>query len=373
MSFVASLDNRTPFVARHFVLPDGEGGEVALVVVKASFSLAAAKEVALADEQAPLCLADEFRGDPKLGSPLRDADLCLFKPRVDLLLVDPVAHAPRGRPIETLFAELHVRGEELDMGKSLLVSGDRVWADDQPGAPIPFTEMPLRWERAYGGTVARGGEGEVDERNPLGVGFRGARSADPEVGSELPNVEDPGSAIVHRESEGVPACFGVVARAWLPRRELAGTFDEGWKRRRWPLWPTDYDPAFNQSAPADQQLDRYEGGATVTLINLSPGGRLELSLPHLDVPVHLICADRLGEAELRVDTVEIDPAARSLVLTARAAIGLSRTGGQLDEIVVGHVKPGWLRARVEGKRYVDLRGEAGADPGRPHVTKAPGS
>ena len=33
MSFVATLDNRTPFAAMHCLLPDGQGGEAVLVGV----------------------------------------------------------------------------------------------------------------------------------------------------------------------------------------------------------------------------------------------------------------------------------------------------------------------------------------------------
>ena len=37
MSFLAALDNRSPFAAFHAPLPDGSGREVVLIVVKASF------------------------------------------------------------------------------------------------------------------------------------------------------------------------------------------------------------------------------------------------------------------------------------------------------------------------------------------------
>ena len=88
----------------------------------------------------------------------------------------------------------------------------------------------------------------------------GARSSDPEVLSLLPNIEDPHAPMLHPASPCAPLGFGVVGRAWLPRRPLAGTFDFAWKRDRWPLAPRDFDPAFHQSAPIGQQLDEYEGG-----------------------------------------------------------------------------------------------------------------
>lgn len=361
MSFVAILTNRTPFEATHCLLPDGDGGERVLVVVKASFVMGVDGEPALAEAPASLRLADEFRGDPKLGIPRWDSDLALFKPRVDVL-IEAQAYAPLGRPAERVFVELHV-GDPVEPGKtqlskSLLVTGDRVWDGDQPSEPLPFVTMPIGWERAYGGTRSRE---RVDERNPLGIGHQGARSIDPEVRSELPNIEDPEAAST---PVGTPAGLGVVARAWLPRRSLAGTYDDRWKRRRWPLAPRDFDPAFNQSAPVDQQLQRYLGGEVIRLVNLTPEGEWCFRLPTLDLPVELIYEDRLDRAPLQIDTIEIEPELRRVVLTGRATIAVEPRRGRLEEIVLGHVAPAWLKAKLAGKCHVDLRGQDGADPRR---------
>ncbi len=353
MSFVATLENRTPFAAMHCLLPDGEGGEAVLVVVKASFAIDERGEPSLAEGQVDVRLTDEPRGDPKQGIPRWDSDLVLLKPRVDVLVGDAIAYAPQGRPAEQFFAELHVGDGGLS--KRLLISGDRVWEGEQPGPPLAFVSMALGWERAYGGTRSRE---QVDERNPVGVGYRGARSVDPRVRTELPNIEDPGATLVHPDTESAPAGFSTVARAWLPRRTLAGTFDEGWKRRRWPLAPRDYDPSFHQSAPEDQQLDHDPGGEAVRLVNLTPEGEWRLRLPILDVPVHLIYEDRIDRAPLRVDTIEIEPELRRVVVTGRATVAVEPRRGRLEQVVLGHVTPAWLEARRTGKCYVDLRGGA---------------
>ncbi|MFO7562020.1 MAG: DUF2169 domain-containing protein [Enhygromyxa sp.] len=364
MSLVSTLENRSPFAAMHCLLPDGQGAEVLLVVVKASFTIDGEGEPQLADPQVEVRLVDEPRPDCEHPSPLWDSDLALFKPRVDLL-IDALAYAPHGRAAEQCFVELHVHGPEPEGGarlsKSLLVSGDRVWEDEQPSRPLPFVSMPLRWERAYGGT--RSPE-QVDERNPLGIGHCGARSADPRCASELPNIEDPGATLVRPDGCSSPAGFGTVARAWLPRRALAGTFDEGWKRRRWPLAPRDFDPAFNQSAAPDQQLDRYLGGEQVRLVNLTPEGEWRFRLPRIDLPVHLLFADRLDRASLTIDTVEIEPKLRRVVVTGRVAIAVEPRRPPLEQVVLGHVTPAWLRARQTGKCYLDRRGGSGGDSGR---------
>jgi hypothetical protein len=359
MALVATLDNRTPFAAMHCLLPDGQGGEAVLVVVKASFVIDAHGEPSLAESQVDVRLVDEPRGDPRRGIPLWDSDLALFKPRVDVLL-DAVAHAPHGRPTEQFFVELHVhegdgRGQ-AKLSKSLLVTGDRVWEAEQPSRPAPFVSMPLGWERAYGGTRSRE---RIDERNPVGIGYQGARSIDPKVRSELPNIEDPGATLVRPDTPSVPAGLGTVARAWLPRRALAGTFDDAWKRRRWPLAPRDFDPAFHQAAASDQQLEHYLGGERVRLVNLTPEGEWHLRLPRLDVPVHLIREDRIDGAALRVDTVELEPELRRVVVTGRLAIAVDPRDRPLASIVLGHVTPAWLEAKRTGKCYLDLRAASG--------------
>lgn len=376
MSLVATFDNRTPCAALHTLMPDGEGGEALLVVLKAAFELGESGPEPV-EPPAELRMADVVEGPPELGVCVGESDLVLYKPRVDLIVVDPVAHAPGGKPIPQLFAELHVgfpdgasAGEaahdaaQAQLIKSVLVSGDRVWVEGGATEPMPFIEMPLDWTRAYGGTVSRE-RGIVDERNPLGIGYGGARSSDPEVRSELPNIEDPSAPMQTPDSAGRPVGFGMMPRSWLPRRALAGTFDNLWQRTRWPLAPSDQDPAYCQCAPPDQQLARYVGGEPVRLVNLSPGGELDVRLPHLDVPLHLVYADRYVRGELHVDTVELEVSARRVTLTARAAVPVRRKQPALLEIVLGHVKPGWIRARETGRCYVDLRGEDGTDPGRP--------
>lgn len=359
MSIAASTTNLTPFVARHFLLPDGEGGERVVVIVKATLDVDEHGALIIVEPGVELRLADEFRGDPKHGRPLHDNDLVPGKPRVDVLL-EAHAHAPGGQPTERMIVELHVGA----LAKRARVSGDRIWIDDQPSQPEPFTIMPLTWERAFGGTRSRE---QTDERNPVGIGHAGARSSDPEVASLLPNIEDPSAAILHPGSACAPVGFGVVARAWLPRRPLAGTFDFAWKHSRWPLAPRDADPAFHQSAPADQQLEAYEGGERVRLVNVTPDGEWSFRLPQLDVPIHFVFPDRVEHAPLRVDTIEIDAEQRRVILTGRVALQVERRRPGLLEIIVGHAKPAWLKAKRSGKCHVDLCGEGGIDTSRPYL------
>ncbi|KIG12824.1 putative exported protein [Enhygromyxa salina] len=345
MSVFVALENHTPFMADEFVLPDGNGQEVLLIVLKASFEIAPNGLATLAPVQRELVLADEHRGEPGASSVVRDHDLALAKPFVDVL-VEGSAHAPGGRPAGRVIVELGLGS----LHKRVAVHGERSWMALEPGRPAPFMSLPLTWERAFGG--------EQDVRNPVGVGM----GADPRV----PNIEDPRHPLVHRGQRPPPVGLGVVARSWQPRAKWAGTYDDAWLGRRWPLLPDDYHALHDQAAPEDQRLEQLIGNEQGVIVNMRPGGGpWHFRVPRLDVPVHLLYRDRSEQTQLRVDTLELLPEARELILTARLLMPLPRNCVPLVQIDVGHLTPGCLRARASSKRHVDLRGLGGADLSRP--------
>jgi hypothetical protein len=218
--------------------------------------------------------------------------------------------------------------------------------------------MPVIYERAYGGGDP---EGRIDQRNPVGVGFRGVLSADPEVKTTAPNIEYPHSGAP------TPAGFGIVGRGWKPRIDFAGTYDEHWVDTRWPLLPADFDPRHNQAAPLDQQSRTLRGGEDVEIVNMTQNGRWSFSIPILDVPVHLLYEDRFERRLLALDTVLLEPEGYRVTLTARMSILNVRNAAPLLEVVLGHVTRGWIRARTTRKFYIDYSGCDGTDQFRSSV------
>ena len=158
----------------------------------------------------------------------------------------------------------------------------------------------------------------------------------------------------------MPAGFGIVGRGWTPRLQFAGTYDDEWLRRQWPLPPRDFDARHYQCAPADQQSATIRGGERVRLINLTPEGLWEFDLPRLSVPVYLIHDRGPTLVQTRLDTVYLWPEVRRLVLCHRAALPAPSDQPESREIVLGHMTRGWLSARCSKRDYLDphdTRGE----------------
>ena len=324
------LKNPTGLAAATFLSPDPDGVDTLYAVVKGTFALDEPTDAAgvppLAAEQVPVTLAPEHWGDPAASSFKVASDVCLLKPATDVLLVGH-ARAPNGRPttwMDVGFAVGPVR-------KAVRVFGERVWLRDAgwtPSAPAPFTEMPLVWERAFGGREEVDGVPYEEARNPVGAGFHAPGGAGPQVGMPLPNLEDPGDATA-------PACFAPICAHWMPRRRWAGTYDEAWQTRRAPYLPTDFDPRFFQLAPPDQIAPGYlQGGEPVELHGVSPHGPVRFVLPRVHVEVGFVLDGAEQPRPVVLDTVTIDADAARLLLVWRAALACDKKALRVSAVRV---------------------------------------
>lgn len=301
--------NSSPFSAERGILLDKTGAQVWVVVIKATYVFDHAGNVSLADQQEPVCLAPEYYGDAAATGLRREAELVVAHPGTDITL-NATAYAAGGRA--STFARVAV--DVAGLHKEVLVVGDRQWVRGAigvaPSEPQPFVQMPIRYERAFGG----GEPSAFEPRNPIGVGF--APSVDEIEGRPLPNVEDPRQPIQRWTDRPPPTGLGAVAPGWSPRRELAGTFDETWKRTRAPHWPADHDPLFHRSAPAGLWSEKpLRGGERLEAAGLTPSGRLALRLPRegLIVETH-VAGRRIAHGAPPIDRVIVDVDERRLML-----------------------------------------------------------
>jgi hypothetical protein len=330
-------------------LVDAYARQFYIIVLSAAFDTAPDGRTRIARQQPPPVDQDVYYGDPTRSSVRYDADFAFEKLKVDVV-VNGSAYAPPGRAVPQLAVTLRIVGM---IQKVLIVSGDRFVMDGN-GRPEPFAEMPIRYERAYGGST----DTSHEPRNPVGIGHRGCRSADAAVRSGVANISYPGDLPKWPGDRVKPAGFGFIARGWAPRLGYAGTFDEKWQQNQFPLLPIDFDNRFWQAAPADQQLNELRGGEVVEILNMTPDRRWTFIIPALDVPLSLRFCDRVEETRFSVDTVVIEPAAHRFILKGRRLIPVPSRGSPLQEVVVGQATSGWWRARVTGKRYIDSAARA---------------
>jgi hypothetical protein len=257
------------------------------------------------------------------------------------------------------------------MDKVLTISGRREWRKWHPlarvlsiftlpqwklTAPLPITSLPLRYEYAYGGEnkvlvtdpAARRVDKKyrlpgrvpqpapaptsandtqeaiahsVDEQNAVGRGFAESWYLHATKPSRIPapQIEATDEPMARFGEASTPQGYGVVGRAWKPRLRLAGTYDQQWLEQRHPYLPADFDFAYWNGAPRDQQVTPHlSGDEMVTLINLCPpfagtvrdaSGNTSLSftLPgHLPFVLVRFEDGRIGELAARLDTLIID-------------------------------------------------------------------
>jgi hypothetical protein len=315
-----AITNATRHDATATVLTDADGRDVVVGVVRATFVLGAKRTLERAPKPTPLVWADEYRGDPGKSSVAAATDFTLAKPRADVIVMGS-ARAPGGRPVTSMTVAVRVGSASA----RLEVTGDRVWKKGvfgvAPGKPERFAEMPLIWERAYGGTCpTRDGEGKHRHApNPVGAGFW---LADRDAADQpLPNLEWPDDALKKLADRPAPAGFGFVAPDWEPRASFAGTYDARWEKERMPLLPEDFDPRFFNAAPAALHVPRLEGGEPVQLQGLHAEGERAFELPRDRVGLEvLLPGDRFDTHAAVLDTVVIDADAGLVVMTWRALV-----------------------------------------------------
>jgi len=260
------------------------------------------------------------------GQPL---DVGMPKPRGEVVVIGEAA-SPGGQPVTQMAVEFAVG----PVRKRLTVFGDRHWELSNDGPvftrPLPFTKMPLGWDRAFGGPGS--------EANPFGTGF-GARAALAEGRLvRLPNIEDAANLILDVEHTPRPVGCAPLDVMAPSRQRYAGTYDDAWLKRHFPGHAMDFDWAFYNTAPPDQWAPAFfAGDEQIRLAGMHPDHPVIRSrLPGMRVRAFLNLerdGERtLTETEMRCETVVLFP-------------------GQLKGVVI--YRGGSSIADIDGKDVVD--------------------
>lgn len=349
------LINATSMQAGYTMGMKPSGREVLVVAIKGTFEFPkhSDDEPRLAETQLPLIEADTFTGEPGFSAPLYEVDYSPVKHYCDVLL-NGRAYAPDGKPV----AKVQVGMKVGRLTKTFNVIGNRKWQAGvgiSPGFPESFTTLKISYDNAFGG-VDRFLKDEKKHRaymlNPVGKGYHARIANDLVDGTPMPNTEELDDPVKIPNHEYKPMSFGPVARGWKPRYQYGGTYDDKWLETQFPFLPKDFDEAYYQAAPLDQQMVFPQGGEEVMLINLSQRGRIEFKLPVIDVPVVFFKKrDQDFKTRAVIDTIVFEPDYNLFTMTWRASIDLKKNIFEIPQILVGNMTRAWWRARTMGKTY----------------------
>lgn len=280
--------NLTPFPSQYFQSVDKDTKVFHTVVLRVTYDMHKTLpdgSLAYAAEQTPLATQDEWSGAVNESSPLWESDYAPFKPMCDVLVVNAVSRPPQGQAAQRWPCGIALKwqedGQTKSWSKQINVTGPRHFGVLGLCKPEAASQVPIRWDLAYGGQqkqplndelgpdgtlkkVAGSQRWDTDERNPVGVGLNKAS------GQPGPQLEVFGKPYTDGlgQSDYPPVGLSAVGKSWLPRRTLAGTYNDDWLKNQWPLPPKDFDDAYWNCAPADQQVDYLPPGTEILLVNL---------------------------------------------------------------------------------------------------------
>jgi hypothetical protein len=331
--------------------PDGK--YILALLLKRTFRIRAGEACDRADEDQPLLGGDVF-WDTAMNSSVRmEADFVPMKLQTDVVLIAN-AHAPGGRATAQCLASIQVG----DRRKHLLVTGDRQARFTSASAapvfsdPVSFVDMPLLYERAYGGTDVFSDLATVMPypRNPRGCGFVVANSKSSVEGLALPNVEDPQDLLVPERlcigeyarwtEQPRPIGFAWVTKNWHPRCQLAGVMpaDRATERELRAAYaklvPADHRDAYVKHGLPDMNFAFFNGaseglsfpfgaigpGTAVRTANLTPEGRLDFQLPPDDPQIGVDIGSGMSNPGTCLHTVQIRLPDGELDMVWRAAV-----------------------------------------------------
>ncbi len=323
------LANHTPFNAQFALLPDANGIDTLYVVVRGSFNLC--QPLTLCDEQPAPAMADVYWGEPGQSSLKYPGEFHPGKAGTDIIMLGH-ACAPDKKWVYYLDASLQVG----NLSKAVRVFGPRVWQSGQPSQPEAFVSQQIWYEDAFGGQEWQAGQVvAAEERNPVGRGFLGRQSPSLFDGQPVPCIEDIAQPIRQLGDRPPPAGFGAIAPHWLPRRALAGTYDEHWQQHRAPFLPEDYSPRFMNLAHPDLICDGFlQGGEPISITGMHPSGPLQCQLPQLALFAEIDMAGRTHTQPCQLETLLLEPNQLQMSLTWKAALACDKNALKIRQIRV---------------------------------------
>jgi hypothetical protein len=307
------------------------GAPVFCVLLKRTYDIRLNDSATRAAETKPLLNMDVYYdyGDPEWSTVLFENDLAPYKLETDVVFIAK-AYSPNGKPVDSMTIGVEVGGRR----KVIRVLGDRCCRYRKEGPPVftdpvPFTEMEMRYEKAYGGRDIKSSPGLEFSypRNHMGTGIALKNLPGVVEGLGLPNLEDPDDLLTpdrvvlgepeRWNQQPLPQGLGWFQRTWYPRCSFVGAVpgyldpDEEMREERLGLVPRhqialarqfklpSFDVRFNNGASIGLRFPYLAGDELIRSANLTPGGGITaFRLPGEHPRVMLDIG--LGENELEV-------------------------------------------------------------------------
>jgi hypothetical protein len=329
---------------------DRQGRDVAVVVAKMAYRVSAQ-----GDLRYVLAPVRDGETRDEAGGIHFPADLAADeKPGTDVGLVGTAYPPPRASGRTQSYAWVSVGG----LRKVVTVFGPRTyvksWRGVAPSDPAPLVEpVPLRYDRAYGGTDTE--TGAMESHNPMGTGFSStpARLTGQPAHCLEPADEGAAPGVLSRAATPHPShgTFAPIPAQWEPRRSLIGTHDEAWSKKRAPIHPKDFDPRHNNwSVPGLHSATPLAGDEQVEVGGVLPEGVWRFHLPKYAVRFESVVAGKTALHDTHLDSLHIDAETRTVELCWRASVRLPRKWELVDRIRilgVGKLSEEILRGRAD--------------------------
>lgn len=325
-------------------------------MLKAAFDILKDGSIVLSEEQEPINFRDRFHGALNETSLFHPSEFVPYKPGTDFIF-NLTAYAPGSEPTRDFRAGVRIYNRERVIEKFVRVVGERFWhprwrkgfdpakavsAADRKrhfvrwelSEPSLLQTLPLRYEYTYGGTLAKGTDAkeqpilEAYEHNPVGIGWIDPEWTDHSQAVPAPQIEDPADPVAKPGVHYPPAGLGPIPPVWLPRRPLAGTYDQDWIDHVWPKWPKDYRFEYHHSAAAGLVITPYiQGDFKIELYNTHKDSDV-FTISYKDIGPYMSIGYRDGQwdhVSMDMDTVMVSEDNSQMFLIWRAMFDVNET------------------------------------------------
>lgn len=189
------------------------------------------------------------------------------------------------------------------------VFGERLWQrlNDTliPSAPIPFDEMPLTNDRAYGGAAVWEGIELTHSINPEGRGFYISKTE--AEGKPLPNLERPDFLIQAFEDQPRPACLFKPNGMYFDQDVNQDNVEK--------IFPDLVESPFNQAVP-ELVASPQDLGNSLRLVGFSADGEILFPMPPINGPTaHVSVGDLRGCFNSTISSLIVLAEAKALIVT----------------------------------------------------------